>query len=591
MAAKESNYLPEPRTAIGAWRATAWISGVFSGLIALTMIVGEVGYKPVQSLSSPLMAEYQATLRRNPADEQLKKSIRELDLMQRQRYFRQLSQMQSGSYLLLSGVAVFLIAASQLRHNRKPLPIPKLKPDNAPQGPPGPPLARLSVAVSGVVIGTFLFALSIAVTNAVPEKTSDTNRSPGLAQASPGGSDSASPAEMKRNWPRFRGPEGGGVSAFTNAPKAWDAKSGTGILWKAPTPAVGFNSPVTWDDRVFFSGGNAKKREVFCLDAINGQSLWRQEVTNVPGSPTQNPEIPETTGYAACSMATDGRRVYVIFANGDVAAFTLEGKPVWSKGFGPLKNPYGYATSLTTWKDHLILQLDQGDSEEGKSKLYALDGRTGQVVWQTARKVGSSWATPIVIEAEGKPQIITLAVPWVISYSATDGTELWRVDCLNGEITPSPIFAAGLVIVPSPSDRLLAIRPDGRGDVTKTKIAWTIDENVPDVTSPVSNGDLVFTVTTPGFLTCLDAKTGKKIWDHDFDMEFHSSPAIAGDRVYLFGQKGTAIIVEAAPQFKELYRTEMGDALHASPAFLDGRIILRGTTNLWCLGESSPSRK
>ena len=165
-----------------------------------------------------------------------------------------------------------------------------------------------------------------------------------------------------------------------------------------------------------------------------------------PALPAQPAEVPESTGYAAATMATDGRRVYAFFANGDCAAFTLEGKPAWSKSFGALKNPYGHATSLTTWRDRLIVQLDQGDSEDNKSKLYALDGRTGQIVWQRPRKAGASWATPIVIEAAGKAQVITLAVPCVIAYAATDGTELWRVEGLNGEITPSPVFAGGLLI-------------------------------------------------------------------------------------------------------------------------------------------------
>ena len=294
-----------------------------------------------------------------------------------------------------------------------------------------------------------------------------------------------------------------------------------------------------------------------------------------------------STGYAASTMATDGRRVYVIFANGDCAAFTLDGKPVWAKAFGALKNPYGYATSLATWQDRLIVLLDQGEPEDGLSKLYALDGRTGRVVWERPRKVGASWASPIVIEAAGKPQVITLAVPWVISYNAKDGTELWRVNGLNGEITPSPVFAGGLVFVPSPSEKLFAIRPDGMGDVTKTHVAWTTEDNVPDVTSPVSNGELVFDLTTGGMLSCLDAKDGKKLWEHDFDMECHASPSVAGSRLYVIGLKGTAVVVEAGRQFKELFRTEMGDMFHASPAFAADRMFLRGVTNVWCMGSRS----
>jgi outer membrane protein assembly factor BamB len=158
------------------------------------------------------------------------------------------------------------------------------------------------------------------------------------------------------------------------------------------------------------------------------------------------------------------------------------------------------------------------------------------------------------------------------------------VDCLNGEVTPSPIFAGGLVIVASPSEKLLAIRPDGHGDVTKTHIAWSSEENVPDVTSPVSNGELVFTLTTGGLLTCFDLKDGKNLWQHDFDTECHSSPGIAGSNLYILGQHGTSAVVAAARQFKEIFRTEMPDSFHASPAFADEHIFMKGITNLWCIG-------
>jgi outer membrane protein assembly factor BamB len=402
--------------------------------------------------------------------------------------------------------------------------------------------------------------------------------------------DAAPPAELRQNWPRFRGPGGAGVSHFTNIPASWDPKTGAGVSWKIPEPAFGFSSPIVWEGRVFFSGGNASKREVFCFDGKTGRVLWRQAVENVPGSAT-TAEVPESPGYCGPTMATDGRRLYVIFANGDCAALTLDGKPVWSKSFGALKNPYGYATSLATSGDRLIVQLDQGEPDEKKSKLYALDGATGKVIWESLRAVGSSWATPIVIEAAGKTQIITLAVPWVISYDAADGAELWRVEGLTGEITPSPVFAGGLIFAVSPSEKLLAIRPDGHGDVTKTHVAWTADDNVPDISSPVSNGELVFTLAGGGMLTCYDAKTGKKVWDHDFDMECHASPSLAGNKLYFFSIKGAAVVTEAGRDFKELFHTEMPDAFHASPAFAADRIFLRGVTNIWCLGPAQTETK
>jgi outer membrane protein assembly factor BamB len=570
------------------WRMLLWITGVFSVLVGVTLLAAHLESHPAEMLKTPELTEAKAHLRLNPTDEASKKLIRELDLKQREQYFRRLSQMHSGVYLLLAAVAAFLFAATRMARFYKQAPMPLPKPDVSTESSERAKVGRWSVALSGTAVGALLFLLSLGVNTALPQRAADIEKFASSDNAAMPVADAATPAEMNHNWPRFRGPGGSGVSGFSNAPQKWDVKSGSGILWKSSVPAKGFNSPITWGDRIFFSGGDASKREVFCLDARTGQMQWRQALENVPGSPTQALEIPDTTGYAAGSMATDGRRVYVIFANGDVAALSLEGKPVWSKSFGPLKNPYGYATSLATCQDKLILQLDQGESDDNKSKLYALNGRTGEIVWQRPRKVGSSWATPIVIDAAGKTQVITLAVPWIISYSATDGSELWRVEGLNGEITPSPVFAGGLVIAVSPSDKVFAIRPEGQGDITKSGVAWTTEENVPDVTSPVSNGELAFTITTSGMLTCFDAKDGKKLWEHDYDLEFHASPGIAGNGVYLFGQKGAAVVVEAGRQFKELYRTEMGDTFHASPVFLDGRIIMRGVTNVWCLAENAP---
>jgi outer membrane protein assembly factor BamB len=570
-----------------AWLLTEWMAGVFALLVGAGMLLGYAKARTDDPLKSSRLADLKENLRLNPADEQLKQNIRLLDLELRQHYFRHLWRMNSGVWMLLGAAALFGVAGARVADYRKQPPLPRPNPEAGLEAVRAAALARWSVAACGATVGAGLFVASVALKTALPERPAQVDKSLGQGSGTaPPASDAAPPDELKRNWPRFRGAEGGGVSPFTNSPISWDVKTGAGVAWKAPVPASGFNSPITWGDRVFFSGGDAARREVFCLDGKTGRLLWRLPVADVPGSPARQGEVPDTTGYAASTMASDGRRLYVIFANGDVAALTFEGGLVWSKSFGPLKNPYGHAASLATWRDRVILQLDQGENEEGRSKLYALEGHTGRVVWQTPRKVGASWATPIVIEAAGKPQVITLAVPWVIAYSAADGAELWRVEGLDGEITPSPIFAGGLVFAVSPSEKLMAIRPDGQGNVTKTHVAWVVEDNVPDVTSPVSNGQLVFTVTTSGMLTCLTAKEGKKQWEHDFEMECHSSPSLAGDHLYLFGQKGTAVVVEAGPQFRELYRTEMGDAFHASPAFASDKIFLKGLTNVFCIGVS-----
>jgi outer membrane protein assembly factor BamB len=575
---------PGRGNALRAWSAAAWVSGIFCLLLALGMVFGHLGTRAEDPLKSPQLKQLKEKLRENPLDDALKQQIRNLDHQVRGTYFRQLSRMDFGVYLLIAGAALFVFAVSKAVELKKlpPMPVPKADPSQL--APLHAMRSRLAVAGAGVAVAGLLFLITLGSSSPLPGNAKAIEKLIAGDTAS-AGPDAASAEELKVNWPCFRGFNGAGLSTSTNAPAQWDPKTGAGVLWKVPSPTAGFNSPLVWNNRVYFSGGDEKMREVICLDGKTGQLLWRKGVTNVAGMPAKLPEIPESTGYAAPTMATDGRRVYAIFATGETAAFTMDGKPVWAKFFGPLQNPYGHAISLATWKDRLILQLDQGESEEGKSKLCAIDGRTGQTVWQKQRKVGSSWASPIVIEAAGKTQIITLALPHVIAYSATDAAELWRVEVLNGEVTPSPVFAAGFVLVASPSEKLVAIRPEGQGDVTKSHIAWENEDYIPDVSSPGSDGELVFMVTTSGMLTCLDVKDGKKVWEHDFEMECHASPTVAGNHLYIVGQKGVVVVVEAVRQFKELFRVDMGDAFHATPAIAQDRLYLRGVTNVWCLGK------
>jgi outer membrane protein assembly factor BamB len=287
---------------------------------------------------------------------------------------------------------------------------------------------------------------------------------------------------------------------------------------------------------------------------------------------------------AAATVATDGRRVYAIFANGSLAALNFDGSLAWSKHLGAPKNQYGHATSLATWQDRVIVQLDQGEADDRLSKIYAFDGPSGSVAWEKPREVGASWATPIVIDAAGRAQIITLGVPWVIAYAAQDGSEIWRADCLDGEVTPSPVFAGGTVFAVHPLNKLQAIRPDGQGDVTKTHLGWTAEDGIPDVTSPVSDGELVFLADTGGTVTCYDAKSGRKQWEHDCGEEFKASPTIVGDKLYLFSRKGTMLVLEAARAFREVSRSALGEQVFASPAFAGQRIFVRGVKHLVCIG-------
>ena len=388
--------------------------------------------------------------------------------------------------------------------------------------------------------------------------------------------------EYRANWPRFRGADGGGFSSQANVPLTCDVKSGANIAWSTEVPAAGFNSPVVWGDRVFLSGGDEEKREVMCFDVASGKLLWKSAVPKAEGD--DKVEVPDQSGIAAPSVATDGRRVYAIFANGDLGAFNFDGSVAWSKHLAISKNQYGHATSLLTWQDRVIVQVDQGEADDKLSKLTAFDGATGTVVWEKARAVGASWATPIVCDTAGGPQLVTLALPLVIAYSPQDGAELWRADCLDGEVTPSPVFAGGTLFIVSPANKLQAIRADGMGDVTKTHLGWMAEDGIPDITSPVTNGELIFVITSSGTLTCYDAKTGKKQWEHEFEEDCKASPSIVGDKLVVITMKGTLVVLGAAREFHEVSRSVLGEQVFASPAFAKGRMIVRGVKHLICIG-------
>ena len=404
-----------------------------------------------------------------------------------------------------------------------------------------------------------------------------------IASLSAPAADLPSSEEYRANWPRFRGPDGGGVAANDEVPLTCDVQTGANIAWSTEVPAAGFNSPVVWGDRVFLSGGDEEKRVVMCFDVASGKMLWQSAVPKAEGG-DDKVEVPDQSGIAAPSVATDGRRVYAIFANGDFAAFNFDGSAAWSKHLAISKNQYGHASSLLTWQDRVIVQLDQGETEDRLSKLTAFDGATGAVVWENARAVGASWATPIVCDASGKPQLVTLALPMVIAYSPQDGAELWRADVLDGEITPSPIFAGGSVFIVSPSNKLQPIRPDGSGDVTKTHVGWMAEDGIPDITSPVSNGELIFLITSSGMLTCYDAKIGKKQWEHDFEEDCKASPSLVGDKLVMITMKGTLVVLGAAREFQEISHSALGEKVFASPAFAKGRMIVRGAKHLICIG-------
>ncbi|MFH1884474.1 MAG: PQQ-binding-like beta-propeller repeat protein [Planctomycetota bacterium] len=574
---------------------TAIVCAVFSLIVLALFVTNYVRGRIIDLRWETQSENLKIELRRNPDDKQLLLRIRQLDLQFRQHRIRRLDFSRKGSYLLFGSVVIMLIALKCADTFKKKIPAPQVLSNRSDEQLRQAALSRWAVTAGLAVLGSGTLILAIPQDTLRWSTEIDFGGTGAVITSYP------SAEQINANWPSFRGPGGLGISAYTNVPADWNGKTGDGILWKARVPLPGNSSPVIWGDRVFLSGGDENKLQVFCFDAVSGRLLWTGDVTRAPLKSDEEPfEVMEDTGFAAPTVVTDGRRVYAIFATGDIGCFDFNGKRFWTRSLGIPDSSYGYASSLAMYRNLVLIQYDQGGPEDEMSKLIALDGFTGQTVWETKRPVPNSWSSPIVNKIGDEVQLLTCGDPWVIAYDPAKGTELWRAKCLTGDIAPSLLYANGLVFAIEPYSKLVAVRPDGRGDVTQTHIAWSLEEGAPDICSPVSNGELIFLLTTEGFLTCYKVADGKRLWEQDLRENFFASPSLVlapaspdasrgsgGDKLYLLTEEGVMFIVQAGPEYKELTRCELGEDCRASPAFADGRIYIRGLENLYCIGKEN----
>jgi outer membrane protein assembly factor BamB len=315
---------------------------------------------------------------------------------------------------------------------------------------------------------------------------------------------------------------------------------------------------------------------VYCFDAGTGELRWQQEVTDIPGSPGTLPRVTEDTGLSASTVATDGTRVYAIFATGDIIAFTMTGSRVWARNLGVPDNHYGHSSSLLVWKNHLLVQYD--DNKGGR--LLSLDTSTGNTHWETRRQTGISWASPILAQIDGSMQVILSAEPLVAGYDPETGEEKWAVDCMMGEVGPSPAYADGLVYAANEYARLVAIHPGA-----PEPVVWENDEYLPEVASPVVSGGLLFIATSYGVLACYDAATGEKHWEEEAVQGFYASPMVADGKLYAMDMGGIMHIYSLSKEVEKRGAPALGERAFATPAFADGSLYLRGEKYLYCIAN------
>jgi outer membrane protein assembly factor BamB len=390
---------------------------------------------------------------------------------------------------------------------------------------------------------------------------------------------------MGENWPGWRGPRGDGTSLETGIPTKW---SGTdNIVWKTPIPGSGHSSPIVWGDRIFLTTAvvETKDRVLLSLDRETGKILWQKAVISAPLEQKQ----PENS-YASSTPVTDGEKVYVTFLDEKdvvVAAYDFAGQQKWICRPGHFDSIWGFCHSPVLLDDKVLIACCGINS----GVIAALSRRDGKIVWRVEPKDRvQSFSAPLVGKMAGRFQMIVPGNSAISSYDPQNGKELWTTDGPSKEFIPTPVFnaKAGLVLGASswPDRFLVAIKPDGQGNVTASKVVWKTKVGAPYVPSPIAVGDYFLSSSFDGkkSLCCLEAATGKLLWKQEGVRLHHASPVAANGLVYFLNDDGVAHVLKAGPSLELVAKNELGERTYASPAISGGQIFLRGFSNLYCIG-------
>jgi outer membrane protein assembly factor BamB len=418
-------------------------------------------------------------------------------------------------------------------------------------------------------------------------------------------------------WPQFRGPGGRGVSAEKGLPDEWSATRN--VLWKTPIPGRGHSSPVVWGDRIFLTtaiegevvagakgvrhvmdgqdfrhpqGVGDDRRHTFkvlALDARSGRVAW--ERTAHEGLPFDTRH--QRGSFASQTPVTDGTLVYTYFGSeGLVFAWDFAGNLKWKVALGGIATVgVGVGTSPVLYRDLLILQCDEDNGD--KSFIAALDKRTGREKWRVPRKVQVSWATPLLVRAGGRDELVTSGTEWIIAYDPASGRELWRAKGLESNAVPSPVAVGDIVVLSAgyPAKVAMGIRAGGRGDVTGSdRILWRHEKGTAYVPSPIAYDGLVYLITDKGILTCVDPKTGKVLYEGGrvpVPATVMSSPVAHDGRILISSMEGDTFVIKAGPVHEVLKTNTIGEPMAASPALARGRIYIRGGSHLFAIGGGS----
>jgi outer membrane protein assembly factor BamB len=386
------------------------------------------------------------------------------------------------------------------------------------------------------------------------------------------------------DWPEFRGPTGQGHSTAKNVPIEWGKDKNK--VWQQETPGLGWSSPVVVNGRVYLTTAVSAKGdfslEALCLDAKTGAVLWEKQVFRENGKTA--PAIHSKNSHASPTPLVQGDRLYVHFGHMGTACLDLSGKIIWRNNDLRYNPVHGNGGTPILVEDKLIFSCDGGD----QAFVVALNRASGKQVWRTDRHNDPpkkfSFSTPLLITVNDKKQVISPGSEAVMAYDPATGREIWRVRYRGYSVIPRPAFAHGLLFISTSYDSptLLAIRPDGTGDVTKTHIAWSMRQNAPHTPSVLVVGDELYMVSDDGIASRLDAKTGKIHWQERLGGEFSASPVYAAGRIYFQTEDGVGIVVKAGKQFEVLARNPLEERSLASYAVADDALFIRTAKRLYC---------
>lgn len=417
-------------------------------------------------------------------------------------------------------------------------------------------------------------------------------------------------------WPRFRGLEGSGVEDGKPLPTAWSKTEN--VLWKTAIPGKGWSSPIVWGNRVFLTTAipdgaveapwvpekmedNGKgypttveqRWTVLCLDFRTGKKLWQREAARAVPNWLTHPK----GSHASETPVTDGERVYALFGNVGIFCYTVDGKPLWSRRWGPAKMIFNWGTAVgPAVVDGRVFVVN--DNEE-KSWLLCLEAQTGKELWQVERDEGSNFCNPVIWRNALRTEVVTAGSRVVRSYDL-DGKLLWQLKGMSYVTIPSPFVHRGMLYIASghasgPIRPIYAIKPGASGDISiaggatsNEWIAWRDSQAGPYVPTPIGYGDRIYSLGDSGILSSFDAATGKpgyRQWIAHGPTPITASPVAGDGKLYCLGEKGNMVVVEAGPKFKVLARNDIGEDTLATPAIADGSLLIRTLGNLYRIGK------